>query len=228
MTPRSRVTRRAIALRRTILAALLLSGLATYASAQSRSAYRTFVLGSDVASILAAGDITSAGVRTLHAEPALLQELEWWPPHFIRGSTEPDTVEHVIFSFYNGRLFRLIVDYDHVRTEGMTSADMVASLSAVYGAVSGDESAAAPARGGAGGRIAVWADADHSVELYRSPYAYRLVLASHTMSVAAQAAETQALERVRRESAARQDRQAADDQAARDKAAAANKAAFRP
>ena len=40
-----------------------------------------------------------------------------------------------MFSFYNDQLFRIVVDYSHDRTEGMTQADMIEALSDVYGAV---------------------------------------------------------------------------------------------
>jgi hypothetical protein len=46
-------------------------------------------------------------------------------------STDP--VQQIGFSFYNDRLFRIVVDYDRDRTEGMTDADMVEAISAVYG-----------------------------------------------------------------------------------------------
>lgn len=40
-----------------------------------------------------------------------------------------------MFSFYNDQLFRLVIDYDRQRTEGMTDADMVQTLSETYGAM---------------------------------------------------------------------------------------------
>jgi hypothetical protein len=62
----------------------------------------------------------------IHQRPAVLQDLEWkpsaWAPGSMSVSTDP--VEKFVFSFYNDRLYRVVVDYGYDRTEGMTDADM--------------------------------------------------------------------------------------------------------
>ena len=44
-----------------------------------------------------------------------------------------DPVQHIVFSFYADQLFKLVVDDDRDRTEGMTDADMVEAISTRYG-----------------------------------------------------------------------------------------------
>ena len=63
----------------------------------------------------------------------MLQELEWRPQYF-RGVPQPiDAVSRITFGFYDDQLFRIVVDYDRLRTEGMTEADMVGAISAMDG-----------------------------------------------------------------------------------------------
>ena len=51
------------------------------------------------------------------------------------GSTAPqnDPVQQIVFSFYNDQLFKLVVNYDRQRTDGLTDADMIEALSSWYG-----------------------------------------------------------------------------------------------
>ena len=44
-----------------------------------------------------------------------------------------DPVKDVLFSFYNGELFRMVVNYDPGKTQGLTNDDMVGAISATYG-----------------------------------------------------------------------------------------------
>ena len=48
-------------------------------------------------------------------------------------SREAESVNEVLFNFYNGELFRMVVSYDQQRTEGLTDQDMVEAISATYG-----------------------------------------------------------------------------------------------
>ena len=71
--------------------------------------------------------------RIIPPEPAGLQELAW-RPHYFRGAPrQSDAVARVTFGFYNDQLFRIVIDYDRLRTEGMTEADMVEAISETYG-----------------------------------------------------------------------------------------------
>jgi hypothetical protein len=125
-------------LRRLAIGALLLFLSTPAVRGQDLSRYRDFQLGSSLTSVAALSGAAASEPKTIHQRPALLQELEWRPPYFVRGSTtvQNDPIRRVVFSLYNAQLFRVVVDCDRQRTEGMTDADMVEALSAVYGAAS--------------------------------------------------------------------------------------------
>jgi hypothetical protein len=103
--------------------------------AQDLSRYRMFELGTDVAALSALTGVPASEATIVHQRPILLQDLAWRPSRWTPGSNSDSTdpVEQVRFSFYNDHLFRIVVDYGHDRTEGMTDADMVEAISAVYG-----------------------------------------------------------------------------------------------
>ena len=124
-------------------------------------------------SILTGG--TASEAKTIHKRPALLQDLEWRPSRWILGSVSPstDAVRQIVFSFYDDRLFRIVVDYDHERTEGLTDADMIDAISAVYGTrltrTSGRAArVASRVEIESGSSVAKWGDAGHVVALYRT------------------------------------------------------------
>jgi hypothetical protein len=210
---------------------------------QSLSQYRNFELGSGLASVSALAGITSSEAKTIHQRPAVLQDLEWRPSRWIVGSTSPSTdpVEQILFSFYNDQLFRVVVDYSHERTEGMTGADMIESISSVYGAPVARSARVAglpvsQLETESGSLVARWGDSDHRVALYQtiSSYraAYRLIVADARLGGLAGKAEAQAgrlddQEAPARE-IARQKKERDDARAAEAKARATNKEVFRP
>jgi hypothetical protein len=58
-----------------------------------------------------------------------------WRVQYVRGGTPSnDPVVLLVFSFYDDRLFQIVIDYSPARTDGMTEADMVAAVSRLYGA----------------------------------------------------------------------------------------------
>src|SRR5882724_3397978 len=101
--------------------------------AQDLSKYRHFTLGMNLARVLERTDQKMADVKVIHGRPALVQELNWWLPNVPRTSSQSDTVEQILFSFYNGELYKISVTYDRTSTEGLTGEDMVKSISAKYG-----------------------------------------------------------------------------------------------
>jgi hypothetical protein len=115
-----------------------------------------------------------ADVKTTHDRPALIQELTWWPPNVPGTSLRSDSVEQILFSFYNGELYKISVTYDRSSTEGLTEADMVKSVSVKYGPAT----IAAPDVGSAtNGRydskprpVAFWDDEQYSFSLVRSSF----------------------------------------------------------
>ena len=43
----------------------------------------------------------------------MIQELTWWPPNIPGTFYQSDSVEQILFSFYNGELYKISVTYDH-------------------------------------------------------------------------------------------------------------------
>jgi hypothetical protein len=223
----------AIACLGVVLCAQLLHG-------QSGAHYREFQLGGDVASVSALAGVAVSEAKVIHQRPAVFQDLQWRPRYAATGLTAPaaDPVQQIVFSFYNDQLFRLVVDYDRNRTEGMTDADMIEAISSAYGSRS-----KTPQKSGvgtsqvaeeSGTRIAHWVDGDSSIVLYRSSYAsgFRIIVTSVHLDALARTAEAQAVRLDERDAPrleiARQKKEADETRAAQEKARLANKAGFRP
>jgi hypothetical protein len=102
-------------------------------SAQDFSKYRGFAIGARLADVLKHADKSLLDINVTYAGSPLLQELTWWPPTLPGISYQPDSVERVLFSFYNGQLYKMSVTYDQAATEGMTTADMVKLVSVKNG-----------------------------------------------------------------------------------------------
>jgi hypothetical protein len=209
---------------------------------QAVAQYRNFELGVNVAAVSVLTGVATSEAKTIHERPAVLQDLEWRPSRWTSSSAvlpSTDPVQQIAFSFYNDRLFRIVVDYDRDRTEGMTEADMVEALSAVYGATL--PRAAGPARVASrvetesGSPVARWGDAGHAVVLYRtSSYrgGFRLIVTDAALDGLARKATAQAVrlddqEAPKRE-VARLKKEQDDGRAAAEKARLANKKVFRP
>jgi hypothetical protein len=210
--------------------------------AQGLSQYRGFELGSDLASVSTLAGIAASEARTIHQRPAVLQDLEWRPSRWIAGSrsASTDPVEKIVFSFYNDRLFRVVVDYRAERTEGMTNADMIEAISAVYGT----RLPRTPRTVGrvtsqletvSGSPVGQWESNGHAAVLYQtSSYrvAFRLIVTETSLDGLARKADAQAQRLDEQEAPqreiARQQKEREDRRAAADKARITNKEAFRP
>ena len=72
--------------------------------AQDLSKYRGFSLGTNLATVLKQTDQKLADATVTHPGPALFQEVTWWPPNVPGPSYRTDSVEQILFSFYNGAL----------------------------------------------------------------------------------------------------------------------------
>ena len=142
-------------------------------SAQDRSQYRDYRIGDDLRSIAEQSGVAPPMARIIPPEPAGLQELAWRPHYFRGAARQSDAVARVTFGFYNDQLFRIVIDYDRLRTEGMTEADMVGAISKTYGPPSRrvvpTRAVAERAGQDADLLVAVWEDADYSVTLLRMP-----------------------------------------------------------
>ena len=78
-------------------------------------------------------DMKPSEARVIHQRPAVIRELDWRSLRSFDASVEGDPVKEILFSFYNGELLCMVVNYDQYRTEGLTDEDMVAAISAKYG-----------------------------------------------------------------------------------------------
>src|SRR6266478_3759280 len=120
-------------MRSSILCFVVLLLTAPLLRGQDLSKYRHFTIGMSMTKVLERTGQKMADVKLIHGRPALVQEVNWWPPSLPGISYQSGTVEQILFSFYNGELYRMSVTYDQTATEGLTEDDMVKSISAKYG-----------------------------------------------------------------------------------------------
>jgi hypothetical protein len=221
-------------IRSSILCFVVLLLWAPLLRAQDLSKYRHFTLGMSLTKVLERTGQKIDDVKLVHGRPALVQEVNWWPPSLPGTSYQSDTVEQILFSFYNGELYKMSVTYDQSSTEGVTKADMVKSISAKYGpativAVEID-SAKSDRYDVTQKPVASWEDAQYSFNLVRSSFTDHLGLIIYSKRVNAEAelaiAEAVKLDEqeVPLREAERQKKQTDDLEAARQK----NRKIFRP
>jgi hypothetical protein len=216
------------------------------AHAQDRARYRDFALGSSVSSVSTLAKAAVGDTKTIHARPALMQELEWRPQYsanFTASSADP--VQKIVFSFYNDQLSKMVVDYDRDRTAGMTGDDIIGALSIGYGPAGKPllRTARTPQTeidGESSVAIARWGDADYAVVLYRAESSYgstastrfQLVVSSPALDALAHTAAGQAVRLDQREApqreSARHKKELEDARLAAAKTRDANVAAFHP
>jgi hypothetical protein len=155
-----------------LLAALLIGIASTVALAADLSKYRDFRLGADLPAIAKQVSSSPAEAKVLSSRPALIQQLEW-TPQYSEPSAKPEPVKNVAFTFYNGELSRIVVEYDRYSTEGMTTRDMVEAISAAYGEPSAVMSAGKASEGPYRDQdevLARWQDTEYRFDLFRSSY----------------------------------------------------------
>lgn len=220
------------------VAALVLCGTAF--AGQDFDRYREFALGSDVAAVSTATGIAGSDMKVVHQRPALIQEFTWRPKYARRQTaSENESADQMVFAFYDDSLFRISVDYDQTRTEGLSDADMVDAISAIYGAAVKPSAVRRPPAASVyddpGTLLAQWGDVANSVTLYKlSSYStrFRMVLTAEPTAALARTAAARALVLDDREApqreAARQKKDADDRRAAEEKARSTNKPTFRP
>ena len=169
------------------VAAILLSVPLAYG--QDLSKYRTFSLGTSLIALSRQVNEKPVEASVIHQSPALIQELTWWPVPSYQSSTSVDPVRQIVFSFYNGALYKMAVTYDGTATEGLTAEDMARAISAKYGAatipiVVAPASLANTTYGTPQGPIAQWEDLQYSVILSRTPFlnTFQLVICTKQLN----------------------------------------------
>ena len=210
-----------------LLAAPLLRG-------QDLSKYRHFTFGMSLTRVLERTDQKMADVKDIHGRPALIQELTWWPPNLPGTSFRSDTVEQILFSFYNAELYKISATYDRTSTEGLTAEDMVKSISAKYGPPTNIalevNSATNEQYEMRQKLVASWEDSQYSFRLVRSSFSggFELVIYSKRLNAEAEVALAEAVKLEKQEEpqreAERQKKDADDLEVTRQK----NQKSFRP
>jgi hypothetical protein len=210
------------------------------------SMYREFRFGADLLAVAKQAHVKPSEARMIHERPAVIQELAWQAP-YKRSSPRADSVKDILFSFYNGELFRIVVTYDPERIAGMTAEDIVEAVSAKYG------NATMPVAGiilsstqfyNDGGEkiisdrtekiIARWEDTLYSFNLFQPSYqsTFGMVMYSKRLDALARTAIVESVRLDKQEAPRREiERQRKKDEENRgrqEKARQANKAPFRP
>jgi hypothetical protein len=200
---------------------------------QDLSKYRHFTLGMSLTRVLERTDQKMADVKVIHRHPAL-QEVTWWLPKLPGTSFRSDTVEQILFSFYNGALYKISVTYDRTSTEGLTAEDMVKSISAKYGPptnIALEIDSATNDRYDVNQKlVASWEDSQYSFNLVRSSFSgeFELAIYFKRLNTEAEVALAEAVKLEKHEEpqreAERQKKQTDDLEATRQK----NQKSFRP
>ena len=175
------------------LAVLLL--VAPMLRAQDFSKYRHFTIGMNLTRVMERTDKKMADVNVIHSRPALIQELTWWPPNLPGTPLRPDAVEQMLFSFYNGELYKMSVTYDRSSTEGLTDEDMVKSITAKYGPATYVALAIDFAANERQQPVASWEDSQYFFNLVRSSFTggFQLVIYSKKVNAEAELALAEAV-----------------------------------
>jgi hypothetical protein len=214
------------------VAAILL--LVPLAYGQNLSKYRNFSLGTSLIELSRQVGEKPAEASVIRQGPALIQELTWWPMPSYQSSTPVDPVQQILFSFYNGALYKILVTYDSSTTEGLTAEDMIRAVSAKYGAATIPIAAAAsaenPVYDATQASIAQWEDLQYSVILSRTTFlnTFQLVICTKQLNDQVEAASAAAAKQERQDAPqmeiARVKKQADDLETARQN----NLKSFRP
>jgi hypothetical protein len=139
---------------------------------QDLSKYRNFSFGTSLAAVSKQIDRQPIDAEVIHQQPALIQELTWYPQQPYGSSRPADPVERVLFSFNNGELYRMVVTYDSSAIKGLTDEDMIRVVSAKYGVATRPVADVTfptnPAYKATEKVIARWEDSQYSFNLFRT------------------------------------------------------------
>jgi len=207
--------------------------------AHDLSRYREFQLGMNLLTVAKHIDARPSEVKVIHQRPALIQELEWRPRPALVSSREADSVNEILFTFYKGELFRMVVSYDQQRTEGLTDQDMIEAISATYGIATQPAAkiilfSSSYIYNDSAKVMACWEDSQSSLNLFRSfnQPSFGMLILSKRVDALAQEAIREAIRLDEQEAPqrdiARRKQEGEETRAAQEKARPANKADFRP
>jgi hypothetical protein len=222
---------------RSALTSFLAFGVMSAAAlAADLSKYRNFQFGADLRTIAKQVGASPSQAKAIQRRPALIQELQWRPQP-LGPSSQTESANEVVFSFYDGELFRIAINYDRYETEGMTSEDIIEAISVNYGL---GVKPAAPSKtpealyGEPDTVIAQWQDPQYRFDLNRSSYGpvFTLIGVQKALEARAQVATSEAKRLDDREAPQRDAaRLAGEEEAVRvklEKVRLLNKPKFRP
>ena len=110
--------------------------------------------------------------------PVLIQDLEWQAQPTVSSSLT-ESPKDLVFSFYDGELFRILIKYDRYETEGLTTDDMVEVVSRTYGVAALNTPTTKSTQGRYDDEeevLARWEDSNYHFDLIRSSYGGRFSL----------------------------------------------------
>lgn len=227
------ITARSLAI---AMLSVLFSG--QFIDAQDLSVYREFQFGMSLPALTKQAGLEPSAAKVIHQRPALIQEVNWRPPFSLSSPPQADAVGNTLFHFYNGVLFRIVVNYDRYKTQGLTSEDLIEAISSKYGTATRPDAdtavSSSPIRFDREVDIARWEDPQYSLTLYYFSYqsTFKLVALSKSLDALAQAAISEAILLDKQEAPQREverkRKQAEENRAGQEKARLMNKAKFRP
>jgi hypothetical protein len=187
-------------MRRVLICLVIVLLSAPLIHGQDLSKYSIFSFGMSLADLSTWIDQKPTEANLIHQRPAVIQELTWWPP-LASGTRLAEPVRQILFSFYNGELYRILVTYDRYVTEGMTADAMVRTMSAKYGTATRPTAEInfptneTGAYGPTEKVIVRWEDSRYSFNLFRSSLSntFGLVMFSKRLEAQAEAAIAKSL-----------------------------------
>ena len=184
-------------MRSAVLCFVVLILTAPMLRAQDFSKYRNFSLGTNLAAVLKHTDQRLVDVKSTHDGSLLFQELTWRPANGMGVVSRSESVDELVFSFYKGELYKMVVTYERASTEGLTADDMVKSIAAKYGPPTSItleiDSAGNEQYDLRQKPVASWEDSQYSFNLVRSSFsnAFQLVIYTKRVNADAEAALAQ-------------------------------------
>jgi hypothetical protein len=187
-------------MRRVVFSLVMILLSAPLIHGQDLSKYRNFSFGMSLVDLSKQVDQKPTEANLIHQRPAVIQELTWWPP-LASGTRRAAPVRQILFSFYNGELYRIVVTYDRYVTEGLTAEDMVQTMSTKYGTATRPTAEINFPKNETGeyGRtekvIVRWENSQYSSNLFRSSLSntFGLVMFSKRLDAQAEAAIAESL-----------------------------------
>ena len=154
---------------KSMIALILILLSTSIISAQDLSKYRNFSLGMRLAELSKQVNVSPDEVIVVHQSPALIQELTSWPLPPYQSTSPAEPVQEILFSFYNGSLYKITVTYEDSATEGLTAEDMTRAMSAKYGVATlpiAEANPTAISYGSPAEPVASWQDSQYSGDAF--------------------------------------------------------------